>query len=97
MGATVFSGMSDVRRNARDAKAMLGPTGTIRRVAAVAIVYQGYLSPDDWVIETLDAAGDGGIYVTVFSGPKARERAIEYAEEKYSGFQLRDSDPPLRS
>jgi hypothetical protein len=86
--------MSEIRRNARDAKAMLGATGTVRRVAAFATVYQGYLSPNDWVVETLDSTGDGGVYVTVFSGPKARERAFEYAEEKYSGVQLRGADPP---
>lgn len=73
---------------------MLGRTGTIRRVAAFATVYQGFLSPDDWVVETLDSAGDGGVYVTVFFGPKAKERALEYAEEKYSGVQVRDADPP---
>jgi hypothetical protein len=84
-----LSGMSDIRRNARDAKAMLGRTGTIHRVAAFATLYEGYLSPDDWVVETLD---DGGVYVTVFSGPQARERAFEYAEEKYSGVQLREPD-----
>jgi hypothetical protein len=88
--------MSEIRRNARDAKAMLGRTGTIRRVAAFATVSQGYLSENDWVVETLDSAGDGGVYVTVFSGPKARERALEYAEEKYSGARLREADPPRR-
>jgi len=85
--------MSEIRRSARNAKAMLGRTGTIRRVAAFATVYQGFLTPDDWVVETLDSAGDGGIYITVFCGPKAKERAVEYAEEKYSGVQLRDAGP----
>jgi hypothetical protein len=88
--------MSEIRRNAKDAKAMLGRTGALRRVAAFATVYQGYVSPDDWVIETLDSTGDGGVYITVFSGPKARERALEYAEEKYSGVQLREPEPPPR-
>jgi hypothetical protein len=84
--------MSESRRNARDAKTMLGRTGKVRRVAAFANVSQGFLSEDDWVVETLDSTGDGSVYITVFSGPKARERAIEYAEEKYSGVQLREPD-----
>lgn len=75
---------------------MLGRTGTIRRIAAFATVSQGYLSENDWVVETLDSTGDGGVYVTVFSGPKAKERALEYAGEKYSGVQLRNVDPPRR-
>jgi hypothetical protein len=73
---------------------MLGETGTLRRVAAFATVYQGYVTRDDWVVESFDADGSGEVYITVFSGPHARERAIEYAEEKYPGFELRTSDRP---
>jgi hypothetical protein len=84
--------MSHLRRRARDAKGMLGDTGTLRRVAAVATVYQGDVGPDDWVVEALDSTGDGGIFVTIFAGPLARERALEYAQEKYSGLELRAPD-----
>lgn len=87
---------SELRRKAREAKALLGATGTIRRVAAFAIVYKGYVGENEWVVETLDSHGDGGIYVTVFAGPQAKERALEYAEEKYSGVEVRTPDRPPR-
>lgn len=87
---------SELRRKAKDAKTLLGPNGALRRVAAFAIVYQGYLGADDWVVEALDSDGDGGIYTTVFSGPSAKERALEYAEEKYSGVEVRKRDQPLQ-
>jgi hypothetical protein len=80
---------SELRRKAKDAKTLLGSSGTLRRVAAFAIVYQGHLNDEDWVVEALDSDGDGGIYATVFSGPLAKERALEYAEEKYSGVEVR--------
>lgn len=83
---------SELRRKAKEAKAILGATGTVRRVAAFAIVYKGYVGEEDWVVETLDSHGDGGIYVTVFAGPQAQERALEYAEEKYSGVEVRSPD-----
>jgi hypothetical protein len=77
--------MSQLRQNARTAKAMLGRTGTVKRVAALATVYR---DGDEWVVESIDSDGDGGIYFTAFSGPRAERRALEYAQEKYSGFQL---------
>ena len=39
--------------------------------------------PNAWVVEKLDSDGDGGIDVTVFSGPDAEKRAREYAAWKY--------------
>ena len=33
-----------------------------------------------WRVEASDTEGDGDCYVTIFSGPAARERAIDYAE-----------------
>lgn len=87
---------SELRRKAKEAKAILGAAGTVRRVAAFAIVYKGYVGEEDWVVETLNSHGDGGIYVTVFAGPQAQERALEYAEEKYSGVEVRTPDRPLR-
>jgi hypothetical protein len=73
---------------------MLGATGTLRRVAAIATVYKGDTDPEDWVVESIDSTGDGGIFITAFSGPLAKERALEYAMEKYSGLQLREPGQP---
>jgi len=84
--------MGIARKQGLDAKTMLGDTGTVSRVAALATVYMGYIDPCDWVVSALDSHGDGGIYLTIFSGPLARERAVEYASEKYSGLLLRDPD-----
>ena len=38
--------------------------------------------PGEWRVEAIDQESDGEVYVTIFSGPKARERAQEYAEWK---------------
>jgi len=81
--------MSRLRRNAKEAKELLGDSGTLRRVASLATVYPGE-EPDEWIVSALDSSGDGGIYAAAFSGPLARERAIEYAREKYSGLRLRE-------
>ena len=36
--------------------------------------------PDHWHVESI--LDDGEVYVTVFSGPEAQERAVEYADWK---------------
>jgi hypothetical protein len=36
----------------------------------------------DWRVEAINHAGDGEIEVTIFSGPRAQERAREYYEWK---------------
>lgn len=37
---------------------------------------------DTWRVEAINERGDGEIYVTIFSGPNAEERAHEYADWK---------------
>ena len=37
---------------------------------------------NEWRVEAINYAGDGEVYVTIFSGPDAKERAEEYAEWK---------------
>ncbi len=36
----------------------------------------------DWRVEAIDFDKEGEVYVTIFSGPHARERAQEYAAMK---------------
>ncbi len=48
-----------------------------------AEIVQDKLDPNSWRVEKLDADGDGGVHVTIFSGPDARKRADEYATWKY--------------
>ena len=38
--------------------------------------------PGLWRVEAVNRAGDGEIYVTVFYGPQAKDRAEEYAAWK---------------
>lgn len=38
--------------------------------------------PDDWRVEAIDRESDGEIYVTIFSGHDAQERATEYSDWK---------------
>jgi hypothetical protein len=39
-------------------------------------------NPGDWRVEAIDYENEGVVYVTIFSGPEARERAREYAAIK---------------
>ena len=43
--------------------------------------------PNAWRVEKLDSDEDGGVDVTIFSGPNAHERAVEYAAWKYGAHQ----------
>ncbi|HMI53191.1 MAG TPA: hypothetical protein VK525_16885 [Candidatus Saccharimonadales bacterium] len=51
---------------------------------ASAVQYSAFQDKEiasDWRVEATDIKA-GDVYVTVFSGPLAQERAIEYAEFK---------------
>jgi hypothetical protein len=43
--------------------------------------------PNAWRVEKLDSDEDGGVDVTIFAGPAARERATEYAAWKYGAYE----------
>ena len=38
--------------------------------------------PGEWAVEAINYVGDGEVYDALFSGPKAEERAREYAAYK---------------
>jgi len=40
---------------------------------------------DEWRVEAVAYDRDGEVYVTIFSGPEAKERAHEYAAWKNRG------------
>lgn len=46
-------------------------------------------APLSWSVEAIDTDGEGGVDVTIFSGPRARERAVEYAVWKYGIYSER--------
>jgi len=50
-----------------------------------AYVFEDRKSPGDWRIEWINDEGD--IEVAIFAGPKARERALRYAERQYGRFE----------
>ena len=72
--------------SAREAKVMLGDAGTIERVAAIAIVAES-IEDGEWIVISIGPSGSEGIYQTIFTGPSAEKRALEYAAEKYSGVR----------
>jgi hypothetical protein len=39
--------------------------------------------PNRWLVEAIDFGSDGEIYRAIFSGPKAKERAFDYARLTY--------------
>ncbi len=64
----------------------------MNRVDETADVYQADVNLSDWVVWAPAADRDGGVLVATFSGPAAELRAIEYAEQKFAGFQLHAPD-----
>ena len=56
-----------------------------------AIVLSGSAFSEEWRIEWID--DDGRIEVAIFAGPKARERAIGYADRQYGVFEEVGFDP----
>ncbi|MCC6913156.1 MAG: hypothetical protein IT566_05595 [Rhodospirillaceae bacterium] len=81
--------MTTTRSPAEDAKAMLGPTGELRRVAALAFVYPRHAG---WIVRRPSADGADDC-ITGFAGSKAFPRAVEYASEKYSGVLVLEREP----
>ncbi len=41
-------------------------------------------TPNAWGVEAIDYPADGAVYMAVFSGPQAKERALEYARAKFA-------------
>jgi hypothetical protein len=41
----------------------------------------------EWVVEAINEEGDGEMYIAAFSGPEAKERAVEYAAWKKSSVR----------
>jgi len=52
-------------------------------VPSVSVIFN-YTRPITWSVEAINTDGDGGVDVTIFSGPDAYYRAIEYAKWKYN-------------
>jgi hypothetical protein len=55
-----------------------------------AVVYEQHDkdADDAWAVEAIAENGQGDIFTTVFYGPHARERAVEYAHAKYETIEV---------
>lgn len=71
---------------------MLGETGEVDRIPAIADIYPSSKVPDQWIVWGIDT--DGAMLETIFAGPSAEERATEYAEAKFAGLRRRAPRPP---
>jgi len=40
-------------------------------------------APGSWGVEAIDYENGGAVFIAIFSGPSAKERAFEYARSKY--------------
>ena len=47
-----------------------------------AFVSRDAIDDDEWRVEAIDYESEGECYVTIFSGPQAKDRAEEYAHFK---------------
>jgi hypothetical protein len=56
-----------------------------------ALIFPDRLHLEEWRVEWVD--DDGGIEVAIFAGPKARERALRYADQQYERFEEVSFDP----
>ena len=50
-----------------------------------AYVFEDRQTPGDWHVQWTD--DDGGFEMVMFSGPRARERAIIFAERCYGSYE----------
>ena len=57
------------------------------------IGFEDKKNPGDWRVEANDYENEGAVYVTIFSGPGAKERAKEYAGIKNAQEERRGSYP----
>ena len=70
-------------------KLLTSHRSTIVRQNLTAEVMQRDERPETWAIEAIDEKGDGEVYVTLFTGPFAKERALDYAAVAYQRVRLR--------
>jgi hypothetical protein len=82
--------MTTLELQTKHAKILLGDTGELERVAALALVYPTHHA--GWVVRAVTSEANAD-EVTGFLGPTAKQRALEYAGEKYAGVKVLDSAP----
>jgi hypothetical protein len=66
-------------------------SGGVPPMPEPAILFPDRLYPKEWRVEWIDDGGE--TEVAIFAGPKARERAIGYADRQYGVFEEVGFDP----
>lgn len=60
-----------------------------------AMVFEDREHAGDWRVERYD--DDGGCEVAIFSGPRARDRGLRFADREYGKFEEIDLPPYQRA
>jgi hypothetical protein len=61
----------------------------MRKLSLEAVVVPLESTPAAWSVEAIDQTMDGTVFVSVFYGADAKERAVEYAHAKYMTYEVR--------
>jgi len=61
----------------------------MRKLSLEAVVLPIRSTPAAWSVEAIDRENEGTVFVSVFYGTGARERAVEYADAKYIAYEIR--------
>jgi hypothetical protein len=64
----------------------------VQKYLLTAAVYEQPNDRGSWCVEAIDMVGSRGVFVTLFVGPDAKVRALEYARAKYEVVKS-DYDP----
>jgi hypothetical protein len=64
----------------------------MNKIDQIVEVYKGDVDPNDWGVWGHDPIDNSAVQIAVFSGRDAEARAMEYAQEKYSGFERCEPD-----
>ena len=83
--------MPDALESRQHAVDILGNTGELVRIPAIAEVYPSASDADQWIVWAVDT--DGAMVETVFAGPSAERRAIVYAQANFAGLERRGPRP----
>lgn len=54
----------------------------------IAEIVRHDTTPKSWAVEAVAMSDDGAIELTIFSGPDAKRRAVEYAVAKYTDHRV---------
>lgn len=62
----------------------------MRKMRLEAEIVKSGERPETWTVEAIDVKS-GDVYSAIFFGPRARERAQEYAAEKFADVRMSEA------